>query len=125
MTENEVKQEYLSENNSKLVEPILSSVISPSQKTNDDKTVPKTINKEKVVTDKQNVKKKDLSKRCNFDGCRKKMGLMPFDCKCGFKFCTKHRHDFSHNCTYDHKADQLKKLKGDMVSVKPKKIHKI
>jgi AN1-type zinc finger protein 5/6 len=45
--------------------------------------------------------------------CNKKVGLIPFTCKCddNFKFCSKHRLD--HDCTFDYKKEQLKKLIKD------------
>ena len=38
--------------------------------------------------------------RCHI--CNKKYGLIPFECKCGEKFCTKHKYTDSHNCEFDH-----------------------
>ncbi|AUF82544.1 AN1-like zinc finger [Tetraselmis virus 1] len=35
--------------------------------------------------------------------CRKNMGIMVFNCKCGYKYCKKHRLPEQHECTYDHK----------------------
>ena len=35
--------------------------------------------------------------------CNKKMGLMPFECKCGKSFCILHKDPEAHNCTYDFK----------------------
>jgi len=66
---------------------------------------------------------KDMATRCNFESCRTRLGLIPFDCKCGFKFCAMHRHSFDHDCTFDYKkdADELKKT---LVEVKPIKIIK-
>lgn len=36
--------------------------------------------------------------------CSKKCGLAGFDCRCGYKFCAKHRHAEDHNCDFDHKS---------------------
>lgn len=36
--------------------------------------------------------------------CGKKCGLLGFDCKCGYKFCSQHRYAEDHNCMFDHKA---------------------
>ncbi|RAL43936.1 hypothetical protein DM860_014072 [Cuscuta australis] len=42
------------------------------------------------------------SNRCG--SCWKKMGLMAFNCKCGFTFCVAHHYPETHNCSFDFKA---------------------
>ena len=54
--------------------------------------------------------------------CRKKLGLMPFECKCGLKFCALHRAPETHNCTYDYKSEGCKKLEERLVKVCAEKI---
>jgi hypothetical protein len=70
-------------------------------------------------------KSKNLNKRCNFSACNKKLGLMSFDCKCGYKFCGIHKYNDSHNCSYDHKNDDLKQLENKLIKVVADKINKI
>ena len=42
--------------------------------------------------------------------CNKKLGLLPYDCKCGNLFCIKCRYPEIHKCNYDFKnKDNLKK----------------
>lgn len=41
---------------------------------------------------------------CAHTGCRMKLGLLGFDCRCGAKYCSEHRHPEAHGCSYDHKA---------------------
>jgi len=36
--------------------------------------------------------------------CSKKIGLTGFECRCGYFFCSKHRHAEDHNCDFDHKG---------------------
>ena len=57
--------------------------------------------------------------------CNKKVGLLPFTCKCdeNHKFCMKHR--FDHNCTYDYFKDQQLKLKKENPKIEPPKIKTI
>lgn len=50
------------------------------------------------------------SNRCNMITCKSKLGLLGFDCKCGYKFCSKHRHTDIHYCIYDHALNDRKKL---------------
>lgn len=90
--------------------------------TNDGTNENKDMNPTKKETNK---KKADLNTRCNFEPCNKRFGLIPFECKCGLKFCAKHRHDFDHNCTYNHKLDDENKLKKILIGIKPEKIKKI
>ena len=51
-----------------------------------------------VVTNK---KKKRHKKRCNFEGCRKKLAITALECKCAKKFCSRHLQPETHSCTYD------------------------
>ena len=53
------------------------------------------------IKDKK-IKKKNMKKRCNFEGCNKKLGLMPFTCECSQKFCALHRLPEAHLCTFNH-----------------------
>ena len=58
----------------------------------------------------QPKKKKSKKKRCS--NCNKKLGLLPFNCKCGNLFCSTCRHPESHACTYDfiaHAKEQILK----------------
>ena len=47
---------------------------------------------------------------------------MPFECKCGLKFCALHRAPESHNCTYDFKSEGCKKLEETLVKVVNEKV---
>ncbi|KAF8403847.1 hypothetical protein HHK36_011953 [Tetracentron sinense] len=40
--------------------------------------------------------------RCS--GCRRKIGLTGFRCRCGDLFCSEHRYSDRHVCSYDYKA---------------------
>lgn len=62
------------------------------------------------------------SNRCPVSGCNAKLGLLAFECRCGGKYCAKHRDQ--HACTYDYKSDkkQLSKNLTPCVSDKVKKI---
>jgi predicted nucleic acid binding AN1-type Zn finger protein len=44
--------------------------------------------------------------------CRKKVGLIGFDCRCGGLFCGEHRYSDAHKCDFDYKslgADEIRK----------------
>ncbi len=53
---------------------------------------------------------KDKVKRCNHEGCRMKLTLVDFACRCGKTHCPGHRLAEAHNCTYDYKADHKAQL---------------
>jgi len=36
--------------------------------------------------------------------CNKKVGLLGFKCKCNYVFCSRHRYNDKHDCTYDYKG---------------------
>jgi hypothetical protein len=36
--------------------------------------------------------------------CKKKVGLTALECRCGYVFCTAHRFEDQHNCSFDFKA---------------------
>lgn len=59
----------------------------------------------------QDSKPKIKSFRCCV--CNKKIGLIPFTCRCdnNKKFCSIHRLD--HNCNYDYHKDQIKKIRKE------------
>ncbi len=48
--------------------------------------------------------------RCMFDGCRRKLGLLPFHCRCEMDFCGHHRAAEVHNCTFDYRTEAKKEL---------------
>ena len=47
---------------------------------------------------------KPLQNRCPFDGCGKKLGLIPFKCRCEKEFCGIHRMPEKHSCSFDYKT---------------------
>jgi predicted nucleic acid binding AN1-type Zn finger protein len=48
--------------------------------------------------------------RCEFDCCRRKLGIIPFECRCGKQFCGEHRLSENHNCNFDYRALHKKEL---------------
>nr|GMD26058.1 zinc finger A20 and AN1 domain-containing stress-associated protein 5-like [Ipomoea batatas] len=42
--------------------------------------------------------------RCSGAGCRRKLGLVGFRCRCGEVFCYQHRYSDRHDCSFDYKA---------------------
>ncbi|KAL7167650.1 hypothetical protein ACSBR2_038167 [Camellia fascicularis] len=46
------------------------------------------------------VKRREVN-RCS--GCKRKVGLTGFRCRCGDLFCSKHRYSDHHDCSFDYK----------------------
>ena len=81
---------------------------------NDTKITPQNI---------QPKKKKSKKKRCS--KCNKKLGLLPFNCKCGDLFCSACRHPESHGCTYDFRANAKEQILKQNPVIKFNKINPI
>tara|TARA_B100000963_G_scaffold256583_1_gene225092 strand:+ start:1625 stop:1927 length:303 start_codon:yes stop_codon:yes gene_type:complete len=74
--------------------------------------------KEDQSIEKKTKSKKSKKPRCRAEGCRKKLGLIPFRCKCGLSFCSLHRMPGDHNCQFDWQEDGKLKLQKDLLSAK-------
>lgn len=58
--------------------------------------------------------------------CNKKVGLLGFECRCGYVFCSGHRHaGDGHVCTFDHVAFDRKRLADTMEVVAASKLEKL
>ena len=63
------------------------------------------------------------SNRCA--SCNKKVGLTCFKCRCGGLFCSSHRYNDKHDCTFDYKAVGREALSKANPVMKADKIDKI
>lgn len=61
--------------------------------------------------------------RCS--GCRRKVGLTGFRCRCGELFCADHRYSDRHDCSYDYKSAGREAISRENPVVKAAKIVKI
>ena len=61
--------------------------------------------------------------RCS--GCRKRVGLTGFRCRCGDLFCSEHRYSDRHDCSYDYKAAGRETIARENPVVKAAKIVKL
>ena len=75
-----------------------------------------------VVVDKQEVSTICLApsrpKKCCMEGCKKKLMLSDYPCKCSQMFCSAHRFPETHSCSFDFRkaaTDELKKRMGSAV----------
>jgi hypothetical protein len=77
--------------------------------------------------------------RCGHTTCKKRLGLVPIECRCGLKLCTEHRFGVcigilpndhyrlprDHACSFDYKSNTRKLLEGESVHAAPIKITRL
>ncbi|CAI0428061.1 unnamed protein product [Linum tenue] len=61
--------------------------------------------------------------RCS--GCRRKVGLTGFRCRCGELFCSEHRYSDRHDCSYDYKTAGREAIARENPVVKAAKIVRV
>ncbi|MBA0583159.1 zinc finger A20 and AN1 domain-containing stress-associated protein 5 [Gossypium raimondii] len=66
---------------------------------------------------------KKVVNRCS--GCRKRVGLTGFRCRCGELFCADHRYSDRHDCSYDYKTVGREAIARENPVVKAAKIIKV
>lgn len=57
--------------------------------------------------------------------CRVKLSLVDQECRCGIKFCAKHRLPENHNCSFDFKEEGRRILMKNNPPIVPIKIIKV
>jgi len=72
--------------------------------------------------DVNRLKRREVN-RCS--GCRRKVGLMGFRCRCGEMFCSDHRYSDRHDCSYDYKAAGREAIARENPVVRAAKILKV
>lgn len=65
------------------------------------------------------------TKRCNFIDCKRKLGIMPYDCKCGGLFCGLHQYGWEHKCSFNFKEENKDILSNRLVKLEKSKLNKI
>ena len=73
---------------------------------------------EQVATSTIQIQAPPRPKKCCKEGCKKKLMLSDFPCKCSQIFCSAHRMPEVHDCSFDFKkaaTDELKKRLGAAV----------
>ena len=83
--------------------------MTKTQEVNDHPTIKVSI-VEKPKKDQKKKKKKP--KRCQMKGCKKKLSITAYDCRCEKRFCNHHQNAESHNCTFDYKTFHRQQLVG-------------
>lgn len=57
--------------------------------------------------------------------CNRKIGLLGFQCKCEYFFCSEHRYSDKHECAFDYKSVGRKQLEKQNPTIAPSKIESI
>ncbi|MFS8023233.1 putative transcription regulator A20-like family [Helianthus anomalus] len=99
--------------------------------TSSSRTVDLVLDESIVVVDEQlkDLKRNEVTvvkkvvNRCS--GCRKRVGLTGFRCRCGDLFCSEHRYSDRHDCSYDYKTAGREAIAKDNPVVKAAKIVRI
>ncbi|RDX78269.1 Zinc finger A20 and AN1 domain-containing stress-associated protein 5, partial [Mucuna pruriens] len=66
---------------------------------------------------------KRVVNRCS--GCRRKVGLTGFRCRCGELFCAEHRYSDRHDCSFDYKAAGREAIARENPVIRAAKIVKV
>ncbi|KAK1426610.1 hypothetical protein QVD17_15286 [Tagetes erecta] len=100
------------------------SIKSPTRSmvVSDDLVVDRTVEMKSEKTNTKTVMMKVVN-RCS--GCRKRVGLTGFRCRCGDMFCGEHRYSDRHDCSYDYKSAGREVIARDNPVVKAAKIVRI
>lgn len=64
-------------------------------------------------------------KRCQNEGCKVKLMLADFACRCKQYYCSQHRASELHNCSFDYKAITKELLTKQMPAVVGEKFQRI
>ncbi|KAK3001594.1 hypothetical protein RJ639_021600 [Escallonia herrerae] len=75
-----------------------------------------------VSTLEAEAKRREVN-RCS--GCKRKVGLMGFRCRCGDMFCSEHRYSDRHDCSFDYKAAGREAIARENPLVRAAKILKV
>jgi predicted nucleic acid binding AN1-type Zn finger protein len=93
----------------------------PSKLTND---LNATMSLKNEIINEKSVKQKSKN-RCNYDTCKTKLNLIPFECRCSMNFCTEHRLPENHKCSFDYKTLGKSQIEKNNQKVIAEKIQKI
>lgn len=79
------------------------------------------------IEEKKAIEKKEplRPKRCQHEGCKVKLMLADFACRCSGFYCSQHRFSEAHKCRFDYKGKGLDTLAKQMQAVIGVKVNKI
>jgi predicted nucleic acid binding AN1-type Zn finger protein len=98
------------------------NAISPSTSSSS-VVVPKVSSSPSSPSTPKKKGKKKKKTRCH--SCNVKLGMLGFECKCEGMFCSKHRFADQHECSFDFKTFDRKKLESANPCVIPAKLNRL
>ncbi|CAN0877873.1 Zinc finger A20 and AN1 domain-containing stress-associated protein 5 [Linum grandiflorum] len=78
--------------------------------------------KDPMTDEEKSLARKEVNRCC---GCRRKVGLTGFRCRCGELFCSEHRYSDRHDCSYDYKTAGREAIARENPVVKAAKIVRV
>jgi hypothetical protein len=87
------------------------------------RTLDKDDKPEDITEKKEEVSVKP--KRCQHEGCKVKLMLADFACRCKSFYCSQHRYAEAHKCSFDYKAVGKDILQKQMPSVIASKLERV
>jgi len=93
----------------------------------EDQTKAELSNNESVITAPVEKKEEPIQKpkRCQHDGCKVKLMLADFPCRCKGFYCSQHRASELHKCSFDYKTSGKNALEKQMPTVVADKLERI
>jgi len=88
----------------------------------------KTLDADETPPNKLEEKKEEIPvkpKRCQHDGCKVKLMLADFACRCNSFYCSQHRFAEAHKCSFDYRAVSKDILTKQMPTVVGEKFQRI
>lgn len=58
-----------------------------------------------------------MTQRCSKDGCKRKLPLTAFTCRCNLYYCDQHRMPEDHSCSYNYFEENQKLMKSNLSSI--------
>uniref|UniRef100_A0AAF5DDA8 Phosphatidylinositol-3-phosphatase SAC1 n=1 Tax=Strongyloides stercoralis TaxID=6248 RepID=A0AAF5DDA8_STRER len=99
----------------------LASVQIPSSSVSSKPSIGKSSSDNQPPTD-ISVTKKTVN-RCGM--CKKKVGLTGFTCRCGGLYCSTHRYDSAHDCSFDYRTTEREQIAKNNPTIGFNKIERI
>ena len=106
-----------------IVEPVSASLVSSDGVPKSSEVSPPTVGGGTEPAD-QTAKPEQKNKNRCFS-CNKKVGLLGFECRCGYVYCSGHRHAADHDCSFDYAAFDRERLAKANPTVAASKIDKL
>jgi hypothetical protein len=71
------------------------------------------------------IKKENKREKIRCAVCNRKISMTYIECRCGGKYCGRHRYANEHACAHNYKRDRDEKIRKENPIVKKQKLEKI